>query len=100
MQELGKNAKNTIVLNPATHPLYTPKSKNATVVRSSGDAVSSLHKLNPFNWGKKANVEIKSKTSNPITEHMPSVLEGLPEEQILGNGRKKMHKRLKILLKD
>jgi hypothetical protein len=87
VQELGKNAKNTIVLNPATHPLYTPKSKNATVVRSSGDAVSNLHKLNPFNWGKKANVEIKSKTYNPITEHMPAVLEGLPEEQILGNGR-------------
>jgi hypothetical protein len=100
-QELGKNAKNVVVLNPATHPLYTPKSKNATVVRSSGDAVSNLHKLNPFNWGKKADIEIKSKTSNPITEHMPSVLEGLPEEQILGNGRKKkIHKRLKILLKD
>ena len=76
-----------MVLNPATHPLYTPKSKNTTVVRATGDAVSSLNKLNPFNWGKKANIEIKSKTSNPITEHMPSVLEGLPEEQILGNGR-------------
>jgi len=101
VQELGKNAKNTIVLNPATHPLYAPKSKNATVVRSSGDAVSNLHKLNPFNWGKKANIEIKSKTSNPITEHMPSVLEGLPGEQVLGNGRKKkIHKRLKVLLKD
>ena len=86
-QELGKNAKNVVVLNPATHPLYTPKSKNTTVVRATGDAVSSLNKLNPFNWGKKANIEIKSKTSNPITEHMPSVLEGLPEEQILGNGR-------------
>lgn len=98
-QELGKNAKNVIVLNPATHPLYTPKSKNSTVVRASNDVVSSLNKLNPFNWGKKANIEIKSKTLNPITEHMPSVLEGLPEDQILGNGRKKMHKSLKLLLK-
>ena len=26
-QELGKNAKNVVVLNPATHPLYKPKSK-------------------------------------------------------------------------
>lgn len=92
-QELGKNAKNVVVLNPATHPLYTPKSKNTTVVRSTGDAVSNMHKLNPFNWGKKANIEIKSKTSNPITEHMPSVLEELPEEQILGNGRLTKHSR-------
>ena len=90
-QELGKNAKNVVVLNPATHPLYTPKSKNTTVVRATNDAVSSLNKLNPFNWGKKANIEIKSKTSNPITEHMPAVLEGLPEDQILGNGRKPRH---------
>ena len=90
-QELGKNAKNVVVLNPATHPLYTPKSKNTTVVRATNDAVSSLNKLNPFNWGKKANIEIKSKTSNPITEHMPAVLEGLAEDQILGNGRKPRH---------
>ena len=98
-QELGKNAKNVVVLNPATHPLYTPKSKNATVVRSTGDAVSNMHKLNPFNWGKKANIEIKSKTSNPITEHMPSVLEELPEEQILGNGRYPLTKHSTQLLR-
>ena len=84
---MGKNAKNTIVLNPATHPLYTPKSNNTTVVRSSNDIISGMNKLNPFNWGKKANIEIKSKTSNPITEHKPAVLEGLPEDQILGKGR-------------
>ena len=98
-QELGKNAKNVVVLNPATHPLYTPKSKNATVVRSTGDAVSNMHKLNPFNWGKKANIEIKSKTSNPITEHMPSVLEELPEEKILGNGRYPLTKHSTQLLR-
>ena len=77
-QELGKNAKNVVVLNPATHPLYTPKSKNTTVVRATNDVVSSLNKLNPFNWGKKANIEVKSKTSNPITEHMPAILEESP----------------------
>jgi hypothetical protein len=97
-QELGKNAKNVVVLNPATHPLYTPKSKNATVVRSTGDAVSSLNKLNPFNWGKKANIEIKSKTSNPITEHMPAVLEGLDKDRILGNGRYPLTKHSTQLL--
>lgn len=86
-QEIGKNAKNTIVLNPASHPFYTPKTKNATIVRSKGDSVSALKYLNPLNWGKKANIEIEAKTYNPVTEHMPSVLERLPENQILGNGR-------------
>lgn len=90
-QELGKNAKNVVVLNPATHPLYTPKSKNTTVVRATNDVVSGLNKLNPFNWGKKADVEIKSKTANPVTEHMMGVLEALPEEHILGKGRKPIH---------
>ena len=99
-QEIGKNAKNVIVLNPATHPGYTPKTKNATVVRSKGDAVSGLKYLNPLNWGKKktADVEIDAKTYNPVTEHMPAVLERLPEEQMLGDGRKrKRNKKLRRL---
>ena len=86
-QELGKNAKNVVVLNPASHPLYSPKTKNTTVVRSKGDAVSALQYLNPLKWGKKADVEIKAKTYNPVTEHMPTVLERLPEDQMLGEGR-------------
>ena len=92
-QEIGKNAKNVVVLNPASHPLYSPKTKNTTVVRSKGDSVSALKYLNPLNWGKKADVEIEAKTYNPIEEHMPSVLERLPEDQMLGEGRKR--KRVK-----
>lgn len=94
-QEIAKNAKNTIVLNPATHPLYTPKSKNSTIVRSSGDLVSNMHKLNPLNYFKKSDVTIKAKTNNPITEHMPAVLEGLDDNFILGKGRKKKPKNIK-----
>ena len=101
-QEIGKNAKNVIVLNPATHPGYSPKTKNTTVVRSKGDAVSGLKYLNPLNWGKKktADVEIEAKTYNPIEEHLPGVLERLPEDQILGNGRKRkrrVNKKLRRL---
>jgi len=97
-QEIGKNAKNTIVLNPASHPFYSPKAKNTTVVRSKGDSVSALKYLNPLNWGKKADIEIEAKTYNPVTEHMPSVLERLPEDTILGNGRKrKRNKKLRRL---
>jgi hypothetical protein len=97
-QEIGKNAKNVIVLNPATHPGYTPKTSNTTVVRSTGDAVSGLKYLNPLNWGKKktADVEIKAETYNPVTEHMPAVLERLPEDQILGNGRKRKRRNKKL----
>jgi hypothetical protein len=97
-QEIGKNAKNVIVLNPAQHPLYTPKTSNATVVRSTGDAVSGLKYLNPLNWGKKktANVEIKAETYNPVTEHLPGVLERLPEDTILGNGRKRKRQNKKL----
>jgi hypothetical protein len=98
-QEIGKNAKNVIVLNPAQHPLYTPKTSNATVVRSKGDAVSGLKYLNPLNWGKKktADVEIKAETYNPVTEHLPGVLERLSEDTILGNGRKRRNKKLRRL---
>jgi len=95
-QEIGKNAKNTIVLNPASHPLYSPKTKNATIVRSKGDSVSALKYLNPLNWGKKADIEIEAKTYNPVTEHMPSVLERLPENTILGNGRKNKNNPRKV----
>jgi len=99
-QEIGKNAKNTIVLNPASHPFYTPKTKNATIVRSKGDAVSGLKYLNPLNWGKKADGEIEAKTYNPVEEHMPSVLERLPENTILGNGRKKRAKKINKKLRN
>jgi len=34
----------------ATHLLYTPKSKNTTIVRATNDAISSFNKLNPFSW--------------------------------------------------
>lgn len=95
-QEIGKNAKNVIVLNPATHPLYTPTSKNTTVVRSTNDVVSGINKLNPFNWGKKANVEIKGKTHNVLTEHKPDVLSRLPEDTILGQGRTKRRYKKKV----
>ena len=96
-QEIGKNAKNVIALNPATHPLYTPTSKNTTVVRSKNDVVSGLNKLNPFNWGKKANVEIKGKTHNILTEHSPDVLSRLPEGTILGQGRRKRRYKKKVV---
>jgi len=67
-------------------------------VRSKGDAVSGLKYLNPLNWGKKktADVEIKAETYNPVTEHLPGVLERLPEDTILGNGRKRKRQNKKL----
>jgi len=84
-QEIGKNAKNVIALNPATHPFYKPEGKNATVLKATGDIVSKLNYLNPF-AKKQPHISIPS-TRNPVSAHLPSVLENLDPEMILGNGR-------------
>ena len=100
-KELGQNSKNIVTLNTASSPFYKNDKGNQTNVRSTSDLVSAVSKLNPFNWGKKSNIEIKSESHNPVAEHMPDVLQRLPENTVLGNGRKKkrIHRKLKLLLK-
>lgn len=62
-----------INVNPAT--MFEKQKKNETVIRSSGDAVSSFQALNPFgNQKKKKTYTIKALSSNPITEHGESIL--------------------------
>ena len=97
VQEIGKNAKNVIALNPATHPLYKPEGKNATVLKATGDVVSKLNYLNPF-AKKQPHISIPS-NYNPIEAHLPSVLQNIDPDMILGNGRKKRkpHKKLRVL---
>jgi len=84
-QEIGKNAKNVIALNPATHPFYKPEGKNATILKATGDLVSKLNHLNPF-AKKQPHISIPS-TRNPVSAHLPSVLENLDPDMIIGNGR-------------
>ena len=88
-KELGQNASNIVTLNTASSPFYKNEKGNQTNIRSTSDLVSAVNKLNPFNWGKKSNIEIKSNTYNPVAEHMPDVLQNLPENTILGKGRGK-----------
>jgi len=86
-KELGKNAKSVITLNEAVHPFYNNEHPNQTHVRSSSDIISGLNYLNPYNWGKKY-ITIPSENINPREEHRPAILDRLPENIILGNGRK------------
>jgi hypothetical protein len=96
-QDIGKNAKNVIALNPATHPLHSNEGKNATILKSKGDIVSKLNYLNPF-AKKQPHISIPS-NYNPVESHLPSVLQNIDPDMILGNGRKKRkpHKKLQVL---
>ena len=95
-----------ISIDPTTNTVWmtTDTSGDIGNIFNKQDSLnkSDLYKyLNPLNWGKKktADVEIKAETYNPVTEHMPEVLERLPEDTILGNGRKcKRVKRNKKLI--
>jgi hypothetical protein len=63
---LGKNTKEIITLNKATRPFSNTKEKNQYDISTTGDVV---HKLNPFSKSTERDVSVKSKTSNPLTEH-------------------------------
>lgn len=80
---LGKKSKEIITLNKATRPFGSKASEKQTDIRTSGDVVSAL---NPFKQKNKKEIVIPSKTYNPFTEHKTKTLEGLDEEQMIGEG--------------
>lgn len=79
-RELGKNTKNIIQLNPSY--LFERKGKNETIVKSSGDIVSSL---------ANADIIIPKQSINPITEHRIDILDRLPSNQLIGRGILRKH---------
>jgi len=76
-----------INVNPAT--LFEKQKKNETVIRSSGDVVSALHSLNPFN--KKNKTYVVKALYNPITEHGESILDRMGNV-FVGKGVKSVFK--------
>jgi hypothetical protein len=80
---LGKNSKEIITLNKATRPFENTKHENQHDIRTTGDLVSAL---NPFQKKNDKEIEIKSKTYNPLTEHSTDILEGLDKDQMIGQG--------------
>ena len=72
---LGKKGNEIITLNKATRPFGNISSKNQYDISTKRDIVSSL---NPFQslYNKGKTKTIKSKSYNPITEHMVGVLHG------------------------
>lgn len=97
----GKNSKEILTLNKASTPFEKYTNPKQTDIRSSGDVVSAIQYLNPFAYIGKKNkaISIKKESNNIIKEHSPDVLSRLDENMIIGEGRKKMHKSLKLLLK-
>jgi len=113
---IGKNAKEVINLNPAN--LGEKNLDNEYVVRSSNDLVSAIkpvsdviHKVKDettnalkktanyflpkskqFELAKdtsKQNITIQDKTYNPSIEHSEKILERLPEDMMIGQGRRR-----------
>ena len=83
---LGQEGKEIITLNKASRPFSNVKGEKQYDISTTGDVVS---KLNPFQYGSKKDISIKSKTYNPVKEHKVSVLEGLDENIEIGEGLKK-----------
>jgi len=84
---LGGESKEIITLNKATRPFEKNKNQNQTDVRSSRDIVSAL---NPFGSKSSKDIEIQGETYNPLTEHTADILDRLDENQMIGEGIRKM----------
>jgi hypothetical protein len=83
---LGQQGKEVITLNKATRPLSNIKGEKQYDISTTLDPVS---KLNPFQGKSKKDISIKSKSSNPIKEHLLPVLEGLDDDLDIGEGLKR-----------
>lgn len=84
-RELGRNTKNIIQVNPSY--LFERKGDNETIVKSSGDIVSSL---------ANADIIIPRQSMNPITEHRLNILDRLPANQLIGRSVLRKQYRKKI----
>ena len=84
---LGGESKEIITLNKETRPFEKNKNQNQTDVRSRRDIVSAL---NPFGSKSSKDIEIQGETYNPLTEHTADILDRLDENQMIGEGIRKM----------
>jgi hypothetical protein len=84
---LGQKSREIITLNKATRIGSNSKGSNEYDIRSSGDIVSAL---NPLEKENKKEIVIPKQSNNPLVEHSIDILDRLPEDQLIGEGRKKM----------
>jgi len=84
---LGGKSKEIITLNKATRPFESNTNKNQYDVRSGRDVVSAL---NPFEKKSSKNIEIEGESYNPLAEHSGDVLDRLEENQMIGEGIRRM----------
>jgi hypothetical protein len=86
-QILGKNSRETITLNKATRlGSNTAPNTNEYDVRSSGDVVSAL---NPFRQNTGRDIIIPKTSYNPLSQHSIDILDQLPQDEMIGQGRRK-----------
>jgi len=94
---LGQKGKEVITLNKATRPFANKKGEKQHDISTTGDVIS---KLNPFQKKSKKDISIKSKSYNPIKEHILPVLDGLDEDTEIGEGNKKVCMKKGALIKE
>jgi len=85
---LGKNTKEIITLNKASHPFINrSKAANQHDIRTKNDAVSYFTKRNNGN-----EINIKSKSKNILKEHSIDTLNRLDNNKEIGQGIRKRRK--------
>ena len=91
--EVGQNSKEIINLNKAVVPADLGKtvSSKETNIRSRRDVISSLL---PFQRNRGKTVTVEKTSNNPLTEHSTSILDRLPQNQMVGEGFIKIGGRL------
>jgi len=83
---LGKNSREIITVNKASRVGSNKRAPNQYDIRSSGDIVSAL---NPIQNVNNNEIVIPKENNNPLTEHSIDILDRLPEDQVIGQGKKK-----------
>jgi len=91
--QVGQNSKEIINLNKAVVPANLGKtiSSKETNIRSSKDVISSLL---PFQRNRGKTITVENTSNNPLTEHSTSILDRLPQNQMVGEGFIKIGGRL------
>jgi hypothetical protein len=81
---LGNKDREIITLNKASRIGSNVRNANQYDIRSSGDAVSAL---NPFQKTTGREIVIPKTSINPLEQHSIDILDQLPQEEMIGQGK-------------
>jgi DNA-directed RNA polymerase subunit F len=92
---VGTNSREIITLNKATRLGSNKVAPNEYDIRSSGDAVSAL---NPTAKKSGKEITIAKKSNNPLEEHSIDILDRLPQDEMIGQGKSKEWKLHAVII--